>query len=514
MAQYDTIIIGAGHNGLVCANYLARKGQKVLVLESSETCGGLAATREFHPGFHAAAAHTIGHFSRKIASDLKLSQFGFDLKSKPLTNVGLDVSGDHVMVEGHCLSGSSEKDQHSFKEYRQLMQRFSEMLATFWLKTVPRIGDNSLPEMFSFAQLGLKLRMLGKADMQEFMRMVTLPMQDLMDEYFDGELVKAMLCWDGLIGSKQAPRTPNNSVLLMLYRMSGIHKGLHQIPTGGVTGLVSALQKSAESAGVEIRTQSTVTKIIIDQSTSGITATGVHLNETEEITARHVVSSADPKSTMLKLVGAQHLEIGFTNRIQRIRSEGYVAKLHLALSALPQFSGLDSVDGRLIIAPSMAAIEYAYDNAKYGACPDEPVMEIVIPSLRDTSLAPAGQHVLSAHVMYVPYKLKEGWDESAREAFISRVVDTIARYAPNIQEQIVASELLTPLDLEKTYKVSGGHWHHAEFALDQLFMMRPTYGAAQYRTPIDGLFLCGAGCHPGGGMMGGAGHNAAKEILS
>jgi phytoene dehydrogenase-like protein len=514
VAQYDTIIIGAGHNGLVCANYLARKGQKVLVLESAQTCGGLAARREFHPGFHAAAAHTMGHFSQRIASDLELSRYGFDVKANPLTNVGLNLNGDHVVDEGHSLSGSSEKDQLSFQQYRQLMQRFSEMLAPFWLKTVPRIGDNSLSELFSFAQLGLKLRMLGKADMQEFMRMVSLPMQDLMDEYFDAELVKATLCWDGLIGSKQAPRTPNNSVLLMLYRMSGIHKGQHQIPTGRVTGLVSSLKESAESAGVEIRTGSRVDKIIIDQSTSGLEATGVRLDDSEELSARRVASSADPKTTFLKLVGAQNLEIEFTNRIRRIRSDGYVAKLHLALSALPEFSGLESVDGRLIIAPNMAAIESAFDDAKYGACPDEPVMEIVIPSLHDPSLAPAGQHVLSAHVMYVPYKLKTGWDEPAREAFSARVVDTIARYAPNIREQIIAAELLTPLDLEKTYNVRGGHWHHAEFALDQLFMMRPTYGAAQYRTPIEDLFLCGAGCHPGGGIMGGAGHNAAKEILS
>jgi len=207
------------------------------------------------------------------------------------------------------------------------------------------------------------------------------------------------------------------------------------------------------------------------------------------------------------------LDIGFTNRIRRLRCDGYVAKLHLALNAVPHFTGIDAPDGRMIVAPSMDHIEFAFDDAKYGACSAEPVIEMVVPTLRDASLAPDGKHVLSAHVMYVPYRLKAGWTDAAREQICQRTIERIARYAPGLQESILHAEFLTPADLERRFKVTGGHWHHTEFAIDQLLMMRPTYEAAQYGTPIPGLFLCSAGSHPGGDLVGAAGHNAAREIL-
>jgi phytoene dehydrogenase-like protein len=226
-----------------------------------------------------------------------------------------------------------------------------------------------------------------------------------------------------------------------------------------------------------------------------------------------VVSSADPQTTFFQLCGVENLEIEFTNRIRRLRCDGHVAKLHLALAGLPEFTGLDKPEGRLIIAPEMDAIEFAFDEAKYGGCTKSPVMEILVPSLDDPSLAPDGQHVLSAHVMYAPYGLKGGWDDSAREILREGAIDAIASHAPGLREQIVHSEILTPMDLEQQYHVTGGHWHHTEFALDQALMMRPTYETAQYRTPVPGLYLCGAGCHPGGDLTGGPGHNAAREIL-
>jgi phytoene dehydrogenase-like protein len=270
---------------------------------------------------------------------------------------------------------------------------------------------------------------------------------------------------------------------------------------------------SATNSGVEIRNGSEVSRILVDGSADGLKATGVQLKDGEKIEADHVVSATDPQRTFLKLVGVEYLNIGFTNRIRRLRCDGYVAKLHLALNGLPEFDGLEQADGRMIIAPDLDAIEFAYDDAKYGDCSTKPVMEIVIPSVHDASLAPNGQHVLSAHVMFVPYRLKGGWTDAARDSICERAIDTIAQYAPGIREQIVHREFLTPQDLEQNYRVTGGHWHHTEFAIDQLLMMRPTYEAAQYSTPIPGLFLCGAGCHPGGGLMGAAGHNAAREIL-
>ena len=292
----------------------------------------------------------------------------------------------------------------------------------------------------------------------------------------------------------------------MLYRLSGDYQGPPR-------GLIEALQAAATTSGAEIRTSVAVERILVGVDKGVLCAQGVLLANGEKIEAERVVSSADPQTTFFRLVGVENLEIEFTNRIRRLRCEGYVAKLHLALNGLPEFTGLDQAAGRMFIAPDMDTIEFAFDHAKYGECPEQPVMEIVIPSLQDASLAPPGQHVLSAHVMYAPYRLKDGWDEQARETLRERAIDTIARYAPGIREQIIHSEILTPPDLEHNFKVSGGHWHQTEFALDQALMMRPTYGAAQYSTPLPGLYLCGAGCHPGGDLTGSPGHNAAHEIL-
>lgn len=513
MPHYDSIIIGAGHNGLVCATYLARKGQRVLVLEASDSPGGLAATREFHPGFKASVAHTISHFSATVASELKLGKHGFSLGRKAMPTVGLNLAGDPLIMAGAKVSGVSDADVHSYRDYHRLLQRFARMLKPFWLKTMPRIGHNSVPDIMTFAQMGLKLRLLGKKDMGEFMRIATLPARDLMDENFDSDLLKAVLSWDGLIGSRMAPRSPNATILSMLYRMSGQHGGAHSIPKGGMESLVKALHSAAREAGAEIKTGSPVSRIRIQADEDGLNATGVQMADGENILAHRVISSIDPKRTFFQLVGVENLEINFSNRIRRLRCDGYVAKLHLALSGLPDFRGLEEPGSRMIIAPEMDAIEFAYDDAKYGDCSQQPVMELVLPSVHDVSLAPKGQHVLSAHIMYAPYQLNGGWTESARTAFSERAIDTIAAYAPGLKEQILHSELLSPADLEQKYHVTGGHWHHTELSADQMFMMRPTYEAAQYATPIPGLYLCGAGSHPGGGLSGAPGHNAAHEIL-
>ena len=517
MKNYDTIIIGAGHNGLICATYLAQKGQKVLVLEASDAIGGLASSREFYKGFKTSVAQTMSMFSEKIAKDLKLANYGFDLDTSPLPTIGLNINGEHVVIDGEGdtakLSGVNAEDAKTYGEYRQLLDKFAALLKPFWLKTMPRIGNNSMPELMTFAQIGLKMRLLGKEDMGEFMRMAMLPARDLMDENFNSELLKAILSWDGLIGSKMAPRSPNATVMAMLYRMSGRHRGAHSIPSGGIESLIKALNSAAVDAGVEIKTAAKVKRILIQEDETGLKAEGVEMVDGESYKAQRVVSSADPKRTFLDLVGAKNLEIGFTDRITRLRNDGYVAKLHIALKGLPKFTGLDKAEGRMIIAPTMDAIEFAYDDAKYGNCSEAPVMEIVIPSLFDNTMAPEGQHVLSAHLMYIPYQLKGGWTEAAREALLERTIDIIARYAPGIKDLIIHSEVLTPYDLEQTYNVTGGHWHHTELAVDQMFMMRPTYEAAQYSTPIPGLYICGAGSHPGGGLMGGPGYNAAREIL-
>jgi phytoene dehydrogenase-like protein len=513
LGQYDSIIVGAGHNGLVCAAYLAKSSQRVLVLEAADAVGGLGADREFHPGFHASVAHSAGHFSTTVAADLKLASHGYVGSSDPLATVGLSSDNQHVVVQDNAVVGAGDEDAAAYSDYLRLMCRCADVLKPFWQKTMPRIGSASLPDLMTFARIGIKLRLIGKKDMREFLRIASLPARDLMDENFENEILKATLSWDGLIGSKLAPRSPNSAVLAMLYRMSEKSRGAQSIPTGGVNGLIEALSSAATANGAEIRCSSKVDRILINGSEDGLTATGVQLRDGEKISADRVISAADPKKTFLGLVGVENLDIGFTNRIRRLRCDGLVAKLHLALSDIPNFDGIEHADGRMIIAPNMDSIEFAFDHAKYGECPEQPVMEIVVPSVHDESLAPDGQHVLSAHVMYVPYALKGGWTDAARDQMKDRAIDTIAQYAPGIREQILHSEFLTPADLEQQYNVTGGHWHHTELAMDQMLMMRPTYEAAQYGTPIPGLYLCSAGSHPGGDIVGGAGYNAAHEIL-
>ena len=511
--RYDSIIIGAGHNGLICAAYLAKRGQRVLVLEAADATGGLAASREFHPGFKASVAHAVSHFSPKVIKDLDLEAHGLHSAPGPLTTVGLSPSGEHVTLHSETVTGVSASDASAYRAYLGQLQRFAEALEPFWLQTMPRIGNNSLGESLTFAKIGLRLRLLGKADMREFLRVAALPMRDLMDENFDSALLKATLSWDGLIGSKLAPRSPNHAVLALLYRMAGRHGAVPANSGTTVASLVESLQSAATSAGAEIRTNAPVARILIGADESGLLANGVELAGGEVLETERVISATDPQRTFFDLVGVENLEIEFCNRIRRLRCEGYVAKLHLALSELPNFSGLETPDGRIIIATDMDAIEFAFDDAKYGEYSQRPVMEVLIPSLRDPSMAPAGQHVLSAQVMYVPASLKGGWTDSARDALTESVIATLERYAPGLRELVLHAEMLTPHDLEQSHRVTGGHWHHTEFAMDQMLMMRPTYEAAQYRTPIPGLYLCGAGSHPGGGLMGGPGHNAAHEIL-
>ena len=513
MNRYDSIIVGAGHNGLVCAAYLAKAGQKVLVVEASAEPGGLAATREFHPGFKVSVAHTVSSFSSRVIQDLQLESHGLNLSGPTLDTVGMGLDGQHITIGDETVSGVGEEDAQSYTDLRLQLKRFAKALAPFWMKTMPRIGNNSAGELMTFAQLGLKLRLLGKEDLLEFMRMATLPMRDLMDENFENNLLKAALSWDGLAGSRLAPRSPNSPVFALLFKMFEASDGMHRIPPGGIASLVNSLVAAATNAGAELRLNTPVARITVSGDENGLQATGVELANGEIIEASRVISCADPKRTFLKLLGGANLEIEFSNRINRLRTEGLVAKLHLALSGEPKFTGLDKADKRMIIAPTMDSIEFAFDDAKYGAFSETPVMELVVPSMQDTTIAPAGQHVLSANVMYVPAELRGGWTDEAKSQLLQSLLALLEKYSPGIAGQIVHAELLTPHDLEKTHNVTGGHWHHTEFAVDQLLMMRPTYEAAQYSTPVPGLYLCGAGSHPGGGLVGAPGHNAAREIL-
>jgi phytoene dehydrogenase-like protein len=348
--------------------------------------------------------------------------------------------------------------------------------------------------------------------MREFLRIATMNIYDVLEDTFENPLLKGALALDGVLGAKLGPRS-GNTVYGALYRNSGSvdgHGGALSLPRGGMGAVSDALASAARAAGAEIRCESTVSQVIVKDGR----VSGVRLYQGADIAAECVVSNADPRTTLLQLLGARHLEAEFARRVQHLRTVGNAAKLHLALSGAVEFRGVEpsQLGERLVIAPDLAYIERAFNPAKYGEFSVQPVFEITLPSVHDPSLAPAGQQVLSAIVQYAPYDLKGGWTVG-KPAFLRAIMAVLEQYAPGIGQQVLHTELLTPADLERQFHMAGGHWHHGELALDQFMMLRPVPGAAGYAMPVDGLYLCGAGCHPGGGVMGSAGRNAARVVL-
>ena len=511
--RYDAIIVGAGHNGLVCASYLARAGCSVLALEANDQVGGAAITREFAPGYSVSAgAHLLYMPAPVVVSDLQFDRHGMSFAATDLDTVALSADGNHLTLNGSAIHGGglSAADRTAYPGFMDKFLRFAGILEKTFMTRPPRLAHNSPAELARLAGLGLKLRLLGRDQMQELLRTGAINIYDLLQETFSDERLKGALAMDAVLGANLGPRSPG-SVLTWLYRLTGrLHGNGVSLPAGGMGTVSRALRNVAEAAGVEIRTATPVKRILLDLNK----VTGVETATGEQIAGRLVVSNADPKTTFLRLVGARNIETGFARRIDNIRMQGKAAKLHLALDGLPEFRGLTSAQfgQRLLIAPSLLHIEHAFDDSKYGRFSQRPVMEISLPSIRDGSLAPDGKHVLSAVVQYAPFKLSTGWD-SGRDALGKLLIDHLEQYAPSIGKQVVASELLAPPDLESEFNMHGGHWHHGELSLDQFMMLRPVPAAARYGTPVDGLYLCGAGCHPGGGVTGLPGRNAAIEIL-
>ena len=511
---YDAIIIGGGHNGLTCATYLAQSGKTVLVLEASEHLGGAATTRPFANGFSSSCAHILHLLNPDVIKDLKLKHHGFKLAAKNISTVALAENGNHLVINGNRLDGPiSVEDQQEFRIFNKRMHKFANILGYMFKKRPPRLGTKDFTDNWTMARAAMKVRLMGRADMQDFIRIAAINIYDVLEEHFENELLKGALSFDAVLGTHMGPRSPN-SVFTYLYRLSGNVAGKQAalaIPRGGMGSVTQALAESAASAGVEIRRNAAVKRIQLENGK----VTGVLLEDGENIDSQTVASSTDPKRTMLELVGAENLETGFARRIHNIRMRGSVAKLDIGLDSLPTFSGLDDshLGCRLLIAPTMTYVDRAFDKSKYGDYSDKPALEITIPTIHDDSLAPAGKHVLSALVQYAPYELRQGWD-IARDDFTKTVIDLLDEYSPGLCDRIADIHMQTPVDIEREYKLTGGHWHHGEAALDQMLMMRPVPGAAQYGTPIPGLYLCGAGCHPGGGVMGLPGRNAARAIIS
>ena len=485
----------------------------MLVLEAGNQVGGASITREFTEGFSVSAcAHSLSQLHPEILRDLKLETHGLKYAAKNLKTIALAEDGNHLSFFADTVQGSSlsSSDRQEYRNFYNRMNRFSGVLAKMVTQRPPKLVEGDLADKFALLKMGLGIRLLGKDDMRELMRIATINIFDVLEERFDNPLLKGAISFDAVLGAHMGPRSPNTVLSYMHKQLGGLF-GFDgpALPSGGMGAVTKAIASAASSNGVDIRVSSTVKQIKIEQGR----AVGVVLQNGSEFSATRVVSNADPKTTFRDLVTYPNLDSGFCRRVENIRIKSDTAKLHLALSSLPEFTGLSDPGHRMLIAPDPVYIERAFDHSKYGEYSRAPAMELLIPTVHDAHLAPQGKHVMSIIVQYAPYTLKAGWNKDSKQAFTKIIVDRLAQYAPGLPGLVTDSELLTPKDIEQEFRMSGGHWHHCELALDQVAMMRPAFGATQYKTPIQGLYLCGAGSHPGGNVMGMAGKNAAATII-
>jgi phytoene dehydrogenase-like protein len=522
VAKYDAIIIGAGHNGLVTAAYLAKAGKKVLVLERRPVIGGSAASEEIFPGFkYATCAHLAGSFAPAIVSELNLNKHGLEILPLDPLIFAPSLDGNALLMPRDPnrakeeISRHSTRDAEKFAEFCALTKKLSEFLLTLYSLPLP---DRAKPGEFQPMELikaAWKFHRLGKKQMYEFLRILPMSMGDLLNEWFESETLKAAVASSAMLGSFVGPRQ-QGTAYNFLHHQIGAGCGAFRsagFVRGGINRIPHALSLAAQQRGAEIRTDAEVVTV----TTKNGAATGVVLANGTEFAADVIISSADVKRTFLKLVGPTYMDPHFLLQVKNIRARGTVAKVNLALDALPNFKSSTGpaaqLGGIIHIGPTIEYLERAADDAKYGRVSAQPFLEITIPSVADPSLAPAGKHVMSVWMQSAPYRLRESNWNKQRDVLGDTVVKLIEDYAPGFKSSILHRQILTPLDLEQIYGLTEGHIYHAELALDQIFFMRPVPGWARYHTPIDKLFLCGAGSHPGGGITGLPGYYAAKEIL-
>jgi phytoene dehydrogenase-like protein len=520
----DVIVIGGGVNGLVTATLLAKAGLKTLVLERTDRVGGCARTSEVAPGFRCPTLAHRAALGPAIVSALGLERHGLQIV-RPAADACAPTTGGGALVlwrETARAAGEicafSAKDAERYPRFLESFARISAVLRDLGDSPPPSIDEPTAGDFFALLKAGRAFRGLGRPDAHRLLRWMPMAAADLVGEWFESEPLRAAIAAGGILGSFLGPWSAGSAaVMLLLGAGEGHPVAGGWLAVGGPGALGDALAASARHAGVEIRTGVDVARITV----TGAAANGVTLSTGEDLTARAVVSNADPKRTLLGLVDPMHFAPEFVRRVQNIRAHGTLAKVNYAVSSLPRFAGIAAreageqaaaLSGRVRLARDVDGIERAFDAAKYGGVADEPWIELTIPSIADPALAPTGQHVVSAYVQYAPYHLRGTTWDAERDRLAGVATRTIARYAPGFESSIVAREVITPLDLERTYGLTGGHIFHGELALDQWFVTRPLLGWARYRTPIANLYLCGAGTHPGTGLTGRSGALAAKEI--
>ena len=517
----DIIILGAGHNGLVTAFYLAKAGFKPLVLERRPIVGGCAITEEFHPGFRCSRLAHSGSIASDIVRDMDLAKHGLKTYTPEVRVLSLSPTGNPLALYSDIAKAQqeiaqlSQKDAANYGEFQKALSRIGEVLDRVMALTPPDLDDPiGADNWWELLKTGRKLRGLGEKDLYRLLRWGPMAIADLAAEWFETELLRGTIAAQGIFGTFLGPWSAGSSLTYLLRSAAeGNPAGPGSYIVGGAGALTQAMATAATEAGAEIRTGCEVAGIKVNAGT----ASGVVLSNGEEVDARSVVSNADPKRTLLGLVEPQNLQPSFLQRLQHYRMNGTVAKVNFALNGLPKFKGVNGntplLSGRIQISPEIDYLEHAFDASKYGQFSRRPYIEATIPTLWDQTLAPPGKHVMSIYMQYAPYRLRDADRDSQRDALGDTVIKTLAEYAPDLPSLIEAREVITPKDLEQTYGLTGGHIFHGELALDQLFTMRPLLNWAQYRTPIKNLYLCGSGTHPGTGLNGMSGANAAREIL-